>query len=460
MASKFAAVVENTRALAKVVLVDSISPIKKADFVELAHVGGWQLVVKKGEFKAGDKAIYVEIDSLLPISEPLFAFLGERKEGQKTFDNVVYSRIRTIKLRGELSQGLLVPLPEQFSSEAVGTNLTNRLNIRKWEEVITNNEGLDARLNADSNGWIDRFIKMVAGKAAPSQFKPWPSQLSKSDQERVQNIGNQFAQAATEEELFEETVKLDGQSMTVFDIVVDDKPVHGVCSRNYQLSLEDIHFTKEQIVRRFLAQNMFAAVSGTRGLIHNIKQVVSKVRSKELTIVDAVKELFTRKYYWFAGPRLKISARSESCVAFALDNELIQKVTSYNTANLDRVSIQGELVGPGISNNFERIDEREFFVYQVYRDGNRKVLPDEARRIVETMGLKYVPVLGTAAKLPKSVKEVLVRAKGKGALNPEVKREGIVFKSTTRDFSFKVISTEYLLDKEKELEQMEKEGLV
>lgn len=455
MASKFAAVIEETRALAKIVTVDSTSPIKKADFVELAHIGGWQCVVKKGDFQPGDKAIYVEIDALLPITEPAFAFLSERKEGLKTFDDVVYSRIRSIKLRGELSQGLLIPVPAQFKSEPVGTNLTNRMNVRKWEEVIVNNDGLDGRLNAESNGWIDRFIKLIAGKPAPSQFKAWPSQLSKSDQERVQNIGNQYAQAANEEELFEETVKLDGKSMTVFDIWVDNEPQRGVCSRNYQLSMTDIVFTKEQAIRRFVAQNLFGLVSGTRSLIRSVKQVVKSVKAKELTVVDGVKELLGRKYFWFAGLKFRIAARDEDVVAFALDEDLVKRLTTYNTTHNDRVSVQGELVGPGIAKNYEKIDEVEFFVYQVYRDGNRKVLPDEARRITEALGLKYVPVLGTDITLPKSVKEVLARAKGKGALNPEVKREGIVFKSTTRDFSFKVISNEYLLQKEKELEAEE-----
>ncbi len=452
MASTYAAVREDTRALVKVVKVDSITPIKKADFLELAHVGGWQLVVKKGDFQPGDLAIYVEIDSLLPVSEPEFAFLGERREGQKTFDGVLYSRIRSIKLRGELSQGLLVPLSDRFKTQPVGTNLTNLMNVRKWEEVITNNDGLDARLNAESTGLIDRFIKLVAGKPAPSQFKPWPAQLSKSDQERVQNIGNQFAEAAHSGELFEETVKLDGHSMTVFDIIVDDTPKQGVCSRNYELSLVDIHFTKEQIFRRFLAQNLFALVSGVRSLKRSVRQVFDKVVSKEVKVLGGLRELFGRKYFWFSGPQITISARSESCVAFALDNDILKKLVNYNTEYNDRISLQGELVGPGIQNNYEGIEAREFYVYQVYRNGNQFVAPGEAREITETLGLKYVPVLTIGFPLPKSVKEVLKRASGKGAFSTGVKREGIVFKSVSRDFSFKVINNEYLIDKEKALD--------
>lgn len=455
MASKYAAVREDTRALVKVVAVDSLTSIKKADFVELAHVGGWQCVVKKGEFAPGDRAMYIEIDSLLPVSQPEFAFLGQRSEGLKTIDDVVYSRIRTIKLRGELSQGLLLPLPERFRSEKIGANLTNKLDVRKWEEVILNSNGLDARLNAESKSWSERLIKWIAGKPARSQFSPWPSELTKSDQERVQNIGNQFAEAAATDELFEETVKLDGQSMTVFDYDVGDDRYHGICSRNYQLSLLDIHFTWEQTIRRFLAQNLFALVSGVSGVYRSIKQVVGLVRTKELTPLAGLKEFFSRKFFWFTGPKRKISARDESCVAYALDNLVLYNLFKYNTLNNDRISLQGELVGPGIQNNYEGIEEREFYVYQVYRNGNQFVVPGEARAITEALGLKYVPVLSVGVPLPKSIKEVLKRASGKGAFNPEVKREGIVFKSVSRDFSFKCISNDYLLQKEKALDAEE-----
>lgn len=455
MASKFAAVREDTRALVKVVAVDFLTAIKKADFVELAHVGGWQCVVKKDEFKPGDRAMYIEIDSLLPVNRPEFAFLAERNEGLRTIDDVVYSRIRTIKLRGELSQGLLLPLPERFRAEKIGANLTNKLDVRKWEEIILNSNGLDARLNAESKTWHERLIKWIAGKPAPSQFGPWPAQLSKSDQERVQNIGNHFAEAANNGELFEETVKLDGQSMTVFDVDVGDNRLTGVCSRNYQLSLKDIHFTWEQTIRRFLAQNLFALVSGVSGFVRSVKQVYGLVRNKELTPIEGIKEFFSRKFFWFTGPKRMISARDESCVAYTLDNLVLYNLFKWNTTNNERISIQGELVGPGIQGNYEQVEEHQFYVYQVYRNGNQKVLPAEARRITSELGLAYVPLLNPAVPLPNTIKDVLKRATGKGALNPAVKREGIVFKSVDRDFSFKVISNDYLIQKEKALDAEE-----
>ena len=75
------------------------------------------------------------------------------------------------------------------------------------------------------------------------------------------------------------------------------------------------------------------------------------------------------------------------------------------------------------------------------------------------MGLNYIPVLNTRVKLPPSVKECLKRADGPGSFGPDVKREGVVFKSLTRDFSFKAISNAYLLSKEAEMAKEEAEGV-
>lgn len=466
---KYSAVVENTRALVRVVKVDAIVPIKKADFVELAKVGGWQCVVKKGEFQEGGLALYVEIDSLLPITNPLWSFLGERSEGQKTFDGVVYSRIRTVKLRGEVSQGLLIPVPPEFAKEKVGTNLTNRLGVRKLEEQVLNTDGFDGRLNREGEvSWYERFVRWVAGKPAESPFRAWPSQLSKSDQERVQNIGHHFAAASQEGELFEETVKADGQSMTVYSINDMDEagPIrrYGVCSRNFDMSLEDIHLTWEQTIRRFLAQNMLAFTGGFSGIYRTTKHFVGQASQRKISPMEALKEILFKRYFWYAGFKRVIRAKDDNCVRYALNNQLLDKLATYNKANGDSITVQGELFGPGIQKNHEQVGNTRYVVYQVYRNGKLWVAPKEAREIVKAMGMEYIHVLNEETVLPATLKEVLARAKGKGVYAeihgehetvPEVKREGIVFKSTTRDFSFKAISNEYLLQKEKETDAEE-----
>jgi hypothetical protein len=470
-AVKYRAVKEDTRALVRVVKVDSIKPIKKADFVELAIIGGWQCVVKKGEFQAGSLALYAEIDALLPVSNPVWAFLGERKEGQKTFDGVLYSRIRTVKLRGEVSQGLLTPLPAEWvgKKDMEGANMTNIMGVRKLEEEILNTDGFDGRLNREGPvSWWERLVRIVAGKPAPSLFRPFPSQISKSEQQRVQNIGHHYAAAAEADELFEETVKADGQSMTVYSFQDMDEagPVnrYGVCSRNYDMGLEDITFTWEQAFRRFIAQNMLTLSGGSYGFYRTALYLKSQVDLGVVKPLDALKELFGKRYYWFVPFIKTLRAMDDNCVNFALTRGVLSAVAKYNVANNDVITVQGELFGPGIQKNYERPADKRFAVYQVYRNGKLWVAPAEAREIVAAMGLEYIHVLCAATVLPKSLKDVLASAKGKGVYAerdpetneiPEVRREGIVFKSTTRDFSFKVISNEYLLLKEKEADAEE-----
>lgn len=468
---KYSAVVENTRKLVSVVKVDAIVPIKKADFVELAKVGGWQCVVKKGDFKEGDLALYVEIDSLLPISNPAWAFLGERSEGQKTFDGVLYSRIRTVKLRGEISQGLLIPVPAEFAKEKLGTNLTNKMGVRKLEEVILNTDGFDGRLNREGDvSWYEKLARWVAGKPAKSPFGQFPSHISKSDQERVQNIGHHFAEASNEGELFEKTVKADGQSLTAYSFMDMDEagPIrrYGICSRNYDMSLVDIEFTWEQSFRRFIAQNMLAVSGGFSGIIRSAQFFTGQAMNGKLKPLDAIKEVLTKRYFWFSPFKRRIVATDDNCVNYALSTGLLDTLAKYNVANNDTITLQGELFGPGIQKNHEQVGKRRYAVYQVYRNGKLWVSPQEAREIVKAMGLEYIHVLDEATKLPATLKEVLTQAKGTGAYAeihgehetvPEVKREGIVFKSTTRDFSFKVISNEYLLQKEKETDAEEAE---
>lgn len=457
MSTRYIAVKEETRALVRVVKVDEIVPIKKADFVELAKVGGWQLVVKKGEFKAGELALYAEIDSLLPVAHPAWSFLAERSEGQRTFNDVVYSRIRTIKLRGEVSQGLLVPVPAEFANEPEGTNLTNRMGVLKLEEQILNTDGFDGRLNREGDiGWWERLARLVAGKPAASLHRSFPSQISKSDQVRVQNIGNYYADAARDEELFEETVKADGQSMTAYSFMDMDEagPIrrYGVCSRNFDMSLVDVEFTWGQAVRRFIAQNMLNVSNGFGGLIRTATYLYSQVKAEKLSMKDALKEYFGKRYFWFNPIVKTLSAMDDNIVNYALTNDVLEKLCAYNEKHDDTITVQGELIGPGIQSNYEGVEERRFLVYQVYRNGKQWVAPEEARKIVAEMGLEYIPVLNEATKLPISIKDVLKRASGKGAFNQAVQREGLVFKSTTRDFSFKVISNEYLLSKEKAME--------
>jgi RNA ligase (TIGR02306 family) len=192
------------RKLASIRTIDSIDPIEGADAIEVATVGGWKIVVKKGEFAVGDLAVYLEIDSWVPTE--LAPFLSKGKEPRE-FEGIKGERLRTIKLRGQLSQGLLLPLTSagEFSLNE-GDDVSERLNIVKWEKPM----------NAQ-----------LAGMARGN----FPSLIPKTDQERVQNLKKEIANTAATGLTFEITEKLEGSSMTCY--LIDG--VFGVCSRNLDL---------------------------------------------------------------------------------------------------------------------------------------------------------------------------------------------------------------------------------
>lgn len=192
------------RKLVTIRKVDEICPIEGADKIEIAKISGWQCVVSKGDFKPGDFGIYFEIDSYLPI-EPRYEFL-RKSSFKKMPDGTEGFRLKTVRLRKVLSQGLLMPLKAfpEITNPVEGTDVTEMLKIQKYEPPIpVNMRGL------------------VKG--------PIPSFIRKTDQERIQNLPDFFEKYKNIE--FEETEKIDGSSMTVFF----NNGEFGVCSRNLQL---------------------------------------------------------------------------------------------------------------------------------------------------------------------------------------------------------------------------------
>lgn len=194
------------RKLASIQLVAEIRPIEGADAIEVARINNWNVVVKKDEFKVGDFCVYFEIDSFLPIREE-FEFL--RKSSYKKMVDQEGFRLKTIRLRGQLSQGLLLPIHILPLGEVVseGMDVTEMLGIVKYEPPIP---------------------AELAGKVKGN----FPSFLHKTDEERVQNL-TKFYDNWTEQELdFYVTEKLDGSSATFYI----NNGEFGVCSRNLDLA--------------------------------------------------------------------------------------------------------------------------------------------------------------------------------------------------------------------------------
>ena len=350
------------RKLASIAEITYIKPIEGADAIECAIVnGGWPVVVKKGEYQVGDVAIYLEIDSWVP--HELAPFLSKDKEPRE-YNGVKGERLRTVKLRGQLSQGLLLPLstwgpenrPWTVGEEGftIGTDITEYLGIQKWEPPIP------AQLQGMMKGNFPHFIP-------------------KTDQERCQNLRKDIFETH-KDEIYEVTLKLDGSSMTVY---VKNGEV-GVCSRNIDL-IE------------------------TEG-----------------------------NSFW--------KAAREQNIAEALARISEDKGEEY--------AIQGELIGEGIQGNPEKLKGQRFYLFDIYSITEARYLrANERYSILDSMNnlygadVEHVPIVDghlRVAQAYDTIDDLLEYAEGP-SLNPQTKREGLVFKSWESDFTFKAIANSYLL---------------
>lgn len=199
------------RKLARIIRIDSVAPISGADAIESAKVGGWTVVVKKGEYKPGDLAVYFEIDSFLPSGNAAWQFLIDKSS--RLFNGVPGHVLRSIKLRGQVSQGLLLDLGVlrvagvEAESLVVGVDVSDALGVLKYEPPVP------AELSGIARG-------------------SFPSRVPRTDQERVQNLANELADWSNDGQLtWEVTEKLEGSSCTFAWL---DNDLH-VCSRNVNL---------------------------------------------------------------------------------------------------------------------------------------------------------------------------------------------------------------------------------
>lgn len=321
------------RKLASVQKIAEIKPIEGADRIVAYRINGWWVVDSKDKYEVGDYVVFCEVDSWIP--HELAPFLSKGKEPRE-FEGVKGERLKTVRLRGQISQGLILPIPDGFI-KLEDTDCTEVLGIRKWERPIP------AQLRG-----------LIKGN--------FPSEIPKTDQQRVQNIKIEEYVGPS----YEVTEKLHGSSMTCF---LDKNGEFHVCSRNLDLKFDE------------------------------------------------------NNAYWKAAIKFNVEGKMRA-------------------AGLAGVAIQGELCGAGINGNNYNLG-LDWFVFDVYVVGEGYMAPKQRRTLINSLGLKHVPVVGVDSQLTQDIPELLEMANGKSYI-AECLREGFVYKSEDGSKSFKVISNEWL----------------
>lgn len=196
------------RNLVSVQIVKAVDEIPGADNIECITVLGWKLVAAKGEFHVGDKCVYFEVDSFLPL-EDKYSFLLKSSYLNDAFLGEGI-RIRTQTRLGQISQGLAMPL-DAFGLDdntEVGTDLTDRLHVRKWERPER----------------ISDFGKLLKGL---------PDDIPETDETRIQTIYDDIIPEFEGKEYYIST-KINGTSVTFF--IRDGK--FGICSHCNEVVLD------------------------------------------------------------------------------------------------------------------------------------------------------------------------------------------------------------------------------
>lgn len=219
------------RKLASVVAIATAEPIPDTDGLDVVTMEGkgWRVVTSRGEFSPGDRAVYFEIDSALPADDDRYAFLHARclkawrdKHGKVLAQAV---RIRTIRLRGVISQGLVMPIDRfpELSGASLGDDVTETLRVGHYDE-----------LSEQMAAILDTRMRPGTGRRQGA----FPSCVPKTDEERIQNLADW--PDTLKGVLWEVTEKADGSSATyVWSPSNYPETPFMVCSRNFRLSRDE-----------------------------------------------------------------------------------------------------------------------------------------------------------------------------------------------------------------------------
>ena len=384
-------IINDKRALAYIAVIEEIKEIPGYDRVEHARIGaGWWVIVSKNDnFNVGDKCVYFEVDSKVPSSDSRFAFLENRNY-----------KIKTLKMCKVYSQGLIMPLSTfpEFEGLDVHTDVTDKLKVTYAVEED------NARKNFDP----DAKYKSMTARHKNIFKKPWARWMMRRSWGR--------------------------KVMFFFFGKKKDKPLA------FPTKFPFIHKTDEE-----RCENMPWVLGYERPLV-----VTEKLDGTSSTYIL---EKSGRKYEFYVLSRnVRQKDEKQDCyhdhniywdMAFKYDIE--KHLKDYLDENhLDYVCIQGESVG-SVQGNPLKLKEDDLYVFNFIRSDKGRIPSVDGKSIVESWGMKWVPILDENYHVPSDMEEFKLYAEAKSVVNPNVDREGVVLRDPTNDFSFKNVSRKYLL---------------
>lgn len=383
-------IIGDKRALVYITTLDEIKPIEGYDRVEYGRVGGWWCIINKADnMQVGDKVVYFEVDSKVPSTDERFAFLEKR-----------HYKIKTLKMCKVISQGLIMPITTfpELEGKDVMTDVTDDLKVTYAE----------AEDNARKNGNPNAKYESMRVRHKKLFKKPWAKWMMKRawgrkvmffffGKKKDSPRGFPTFISKTDEERVENqpwrigdgkqylcTEKLDGTSCTyALERKGKNKFEYYVCSRNVRQKDEN------QVTYHD----------------HNI--------------------------YWD--------------LSFKYNIEDFLKSYMQMHPELKWVCIQGEGVGT-VQGNPLKLKEDDLYIFN-FKDSERGRWPSgEAKSLVEIWGMKWVPIIGIVT-MPDTMEKLKALADGPSIVNPEVMREGFVYRSLDGQDSFKNVSNQFLLSR-------------
>lgn len=408
------------RELAYVVKVENITPMN-ADRLECAHIGGWHCVVGKGEFKVGDPAIYFEIDSKLPEVEPFTSmeFLVSK-----------HFKIKTQKIRGEYSQGLLI------SAKSLGweyfTNVEHRYvdpPYRSDNVGVVDDEGIVHFEDSESR-FLTKKLGVTYVEPADNQRKAAPADKYKR---MAQCYGKLFSH----------------------------QPYRWLMKRDWGKKLLFLFYGK----RKDNKSNWPIWVKKTdEERVQNMPWIIKDLGPWIATEkIDGTSTTFTMKKKRFGGYEFLVCSRNvvfdkpnkkcfyetnvytEMAEKYYIEHKMKEMFESNEFKDCDWITIQGETYGAGIQKRDYGLKDHQFMAFNLITSKKGRYNSKDMETILwYYYNIPCVPILDINYTMPETVEELLEDITGKSVIDNGM-REGIVFRSKDGTKSFKAVSNEYLM---------------